>query len=345
VLAPKTNYELNVTLNDWINDLFPLPQNTDWQEILGDTSSPFVSASPERLANLLDQCVAVTGISEQLPQFLPVLLSCGTPESALTQLLDFTEAFRIRTGRDFSWNRPDTIAFLYIFGRSNFLAIRLKRNPELADKLLDSPFLLQQKSLEVMETELRKRIEQRPEFSLAEFKNILRRYKYEEYLRITVRDLAQLCPFKETLEELSAIAICSLRAALSGITKHELGLSNLPVKQTNPAENAASGIESKPAQGSEPEEIFPFMILGMGKLGGYELNYSSDVDLIFIHDNEELTGDPEADYKLRIKAAKILIDVMADVTEEGFLARMDMRLRPGGDRAHLVQSLDEMEIY
>jgi len=234
---------------------------------------------------------------------------------------------------------------LYIFGRSNFLAIRLKRNPELADKLLDSPFLLQQKSLEVMETELRKRIEQRPEFSLAEFKNILRRYKYEEYLRITVRDLAQLCPFKETLEELSAIAICSLRAALSGITKHELGLSNLPVKQTNPAENAASGIESKPAQGSEPEEIFPFMILGMGKLGGYELNYSSDVDLIFIHDNEELTGDPEADYKLRIKAAKILIDVMADVTEEGFLARMDMRLRPGGDRAHLVQSLDEMEIY
>ncbi|MGY8697909.1 MAG: hypothetical protein ACKVIP_04460, partial [bacterium] len=99
MLAPKTNYELNVTLNDWINDLFPLPQNTDWQEILGDTSSPFVSASPERLANLLDQCVAVTGISEQLPQFLPVLLSCGTPESALTQLLDFTEAFRIRTGR------------------------------------------------------------------------------------------------------------------------------------------------------------------------------------------------------------------------------------------------------
>jgi glutamate-ammonia-ligase adenylyltransferase len=345
VLAPKNISELNVTLTDWISNLFPLPQNNDWQEILRDTSSPFSSASSERFANLLDQCVAVKGISAKLPQFLPVLLSCGTPETALTQLLDFTVAFRIRTGRDFSWNRPDTAAFLYIFGRSNFLAIRLKRNPELADKLLDSPFLLQQKSLEVMETELRKRIEQRPEFSLAEFKNILRRYKYEEYLRITVRDLAQLCPFKETLEELSAIAICSLRAALSGITKHELGLSNLPVKQTNPAENAASGIESKPAQGSEPEEIFPFMILGMGKLGGYELNYSSDVDLIFIHDNEELTGDPEADYKLRIKAAKILIDVMADVTEEGFLARMDMRLRPGGDRAHLVQSLDEMEIY
>jgi len=345
VLAPKTISELNVTFNDWINKLFPLPQNTDWQEILRDTSSPFSSASSERLANLLDQCVAVTGISDQLPHFLPVLLSCGTPETALTQLLDFTQAFRISSGRDFNWNRPDTTAFMYIFGRSNFLAIRLKRNPELADKLLDSPFLLQQKSLEVMETELLKRIKQQPEYSLAGFKNILRRYKYEEYLRITVRDLAQLCPFKETLEELSAIAICSLRAALSGITKHELGLNNFTVKKTNPAESGVSGSESKSAQGSESGELFPFMILGMGKLGGYELNYSSDVDLIFIHDNEVLTGDPEGDYKLRIKAAKILIDVMADVTEEGFLARMDMRLRPGGDRAPLVQSLDEMEFY
>jgi len=93
VLAPKTISELNVTLNDWINKLFPLPQNTDWQEILQDTSSPFSSVSSERLANLLDQCVAVTGISEQLPHFLPVLLSCGTPETALTQLLDFTQAF------------------------------------------------------------------------------------------------------------------------------------------------------------------------------------------------------------------------------------------------------------
>ncbi|MEZ7974416.1 MAG: hypothetical protein QMC48_05275 [SAR324 cluster bacterium] len=342
---PKTNYELNVTLNDWINNLFPLPQNTDWQEILGDISSPFVSESPERLANLLDQCVAVTGISEQLPKFLSVLLSCGTPESALTQLLDFTEAFRIRTGRNFIWNRPDTIAFLYIFGRSNFLAIRLKRNPELADKLLDSPFLLKPKSLEQMETELLKRVEQHPEFFLGEFKNILRRYKYEEYLRITVRDLAQLCPFKETLEELSAIAICSLRAALSGITKHILLINNYPANLKTPDESRTSGVESKTIQGSESGELFPFMILGMGKLGGYELNYSSDVDLIFIHDNEAITGDPESDYKLRIKAAKVLIDVMVDVTEEGFLARMDMRLRPGGDRAPLVQSLDEMEFY
>ena len=334
-----------MTLKDWIKNLFPLPQNKDWLDILEDTSSPFLSTSTERLSNLLDQCDAITGIAEHLPQFLPVLLSCGNPVSALTQLLDFTESYRIRTGRNFSWNRPHTIAFLYIFGRSNFLAIRLKKNPKLADKLLDSPFLLKQKSLEKMGTELRKRIEQHPGFSLREFKNILRRYKYEEYLRITVRDLAQLCPFKETLEELSAIAICSLREALAGITKHILVINNHPSNLKYLAASTTSVVESKYSKDSESGELFPFMILGMGKLGGCELNYSSDVDLIFIHDNEALTGNPESDYKLRIKAAKILIDVMADVTEEGFLARMDMRLRPGGDSAHLVQSLDEIEFY
>ena len=155
-------------LNDWINKIFPLPKNIGWEEILRDTAFPFPHTSKERLANLLDQLVAVKGIPEHLAKFLPVLLSCGAPETALKQLLDFTEAFQKASGSYFSWDRPNTTAFLYIFGRSNFLAIRLKRNPDLADKLLNSPFLLQKKSLEVMESEILKRIEAKPGLSLME---------------------------------------------------------------------------------------------------------------------------------------------------------------------------------
>ncbi len=334
-----------MSLNDWINNLFPLPKTIDWQEILQDSSSPFSYAPSEQLANLLEKSVAIKGIAGHLPQFLPVLLTCGTPEIALTQLLNFSDSFRDQNGSDFNWSLPETKALLHVFGRSNFLANRLKRNPQLAERVLESPFLLKKKSVEIMETELRKRLEQQPEFSLKEFKNILRRFKYEEYLRITVRDLAQLCPFQDTLEELSAIAICCLRVALSGISKYELGINSDSATESIPdtTENDSVNIEHFRSENSQ--EIFPFMILGMGKLGGNELNYSSDVDLIFIHDYEPLSGDPERDYKLRMKAARILIDVMADVTEEGFLARMDMRLRPGGDRAPLVQSFDEMELY
>ena len=334
-----------MTLNDWIQNLIPLPQNIDWHEILRDSSSPFSTTSSEPLANLVEKSVAIEGIAAHLPQFLPILLSCGTPETALTQLINFSEAFSAKSGSDFNWNRPYTYALLHIFGRSNFLANRLKRNPQLAEQLLESPFLRKKKSLVKMETELRKKIEQHPEFSLAEFKNILRRYKYEEYLRITVRDLAQLCPFQDTLEELSSIAACCLRAALSGITKYELGIKQYATSKSFPYSTEIDCRESTPFRKEKRQELFPFTILGMGKLGGNELNYSSDIDLIFVHDYEPLSGNSERDNKLRMKTARILIDVMGDVTEEGFLARMDMRLRPGGERAPLVQSLDEMELY
>ena len=334
-----------MNLNDWIKNLFPLFEQRNWKAILQGSSSPFSSNSSERLASLLEESIEICGIADHLPHFLPIILSSGTPETALTQFIDFSVAFQNKFSSNFNWSRPNIEAFLYIFGRSNFLANRLKRNPQLAVELLESPFLLRKKDLEVMEKELRKRLDQLTGFSLPEFKNILRRYKYEEYLRITVRDLAHLCPFKETLEELSSIAICCLRAALSGITNHELGITDFLTNGNIPDTTRETSCKSFSSQSESHQQLYPFMILAMGKLGGNELNYSSDVDLMFIHDNEPLSGDPDHDYKLRMKAARILIDVMADVTVEGFLARMDMRLRPGGERAPLVQSLDEMELY
>ena len=74
-----------------------------------------------------------------------------------------------------------------------------------------------------MEKGLRQKLEQQPKYSLSEFKTALRCFKYEEFLRITVRDLAELCLFEETLEELSSVAICCLRESLSFDTSHELG--------------------------------------------------------------------------------------------------------------------------
>ena len=117
-----------------------------------------------------------------------------------------------------------------------------------------------------MEAELCKRIEQLQEFSLTEFKNILRRYKYEEYLRITVRDIAQLCPFKETLDELSAIAICSLRTALIGITKYELGKNNFQENLINRNEIGTSVEVSKSAQNSESIDFFPIYDIRTGEI-------------------------------------------------------------------------------
>ena len=78
--------------------------------------------------------------------------------------------------------------------------------------------------------------------SLSDLKHLLRRYKYEEFLRITVRDLAETGPFEETLEELSSLAVVLIRVALREVTRVVLG----PQWQVQ----------------------WPFLVLGMGKLGG-----------------------------------------------------------------------------
>ena len=334
-----------MTLDDWIKNLFPLNADSDWKAIFTDSKNPFSSETSAKLAVLLEECVSNSGIADHLEDFFPVLFTSGTPDAALTQLLDFSHAYQKKEGKEFDWDHSNSKALLQLFGRSNFLATRLKRNPELARNLLDSPFLYQKKKLAEMGTELQQRLDPQPEFSLMEFKTILRRYKYEEYLRITVRDLAQLCPFEETLEELSAVAICFLRAALSFVTSHELGKTYKSKPDLIHDDSGNKDYKSSSTLSENNQQNFPFSILALGKLGGNELNYSSDVDLIFIHDNEPHTGDTDRDQKLRLKAARLLIELISEVTEEGFLARVDMRLRPGGELAPLVLSLDETEFY
>ena len=334
-----------MTVYDWIESLFPLSRDTNWEAVFADSSSPFSAESSEKLEVLIEQSVSVSGISNYLSELLPVLLSSGNTEVALTQFVDFSNSYQKKFKNSFNWNHPITKSLLHVFGRSNFLATRLKRNSELALELLESPFIYQKKKLVEMEKGLRQKLEQQQKYSLSEFKTALRRFKYEEFLRIAVRDLAELCPFEETLEELSSVAICCLRESLSFVTSYELGNTEKSKKELMDDSTEINNGESLSSKCLSSHQNLPFSILALGKLGGNELNFSSDVDLIFIHDNEPLTGDFDIDHKLRIRAARLLIEVMSEVTEEGFLARMDMRLRPGGELAPLVLSFDETEFY
>ena len=209
-----------MTLDDWIESLFPLSTDTNWEAVFSDPSSPFSAESSGKLAVLIEESVSISGISNYLAELFPVLLSSGTTEVALTQFLDFSNSYQKKFKNRFNWSYPITKALVHVFGRSNFLATRLKRNPELALDLLESPFIYQKKKLVEMEKGLRQKLEQQPKYSISEFKTALRSFKYEEFLRITVRDLAELCPFEETLEELSSVAICCLRESLSFVTSH-----------------------------------------------------------------------------------------------------------------------------
>lgn len=100
----------------------------------------------------------------------------------------------------------------------------------------------------------------------------------------------------------------------------------------------------------EPADGDCMIVMGMGKLGGLELNASSDIDLIFLYnqDGETLggpTGKTQSHAEFFSQVGKRVIKMISEVTDEGFVFRVDMRLRPNGDSGPLVVSLDMLEEY
>lgn len=104
------------------------------------------------------------------------------------------------------------------------------------------------------------------------------------------------------------------------------------------------------ARFGEPQNHDCLMVVGMGKLGGLELNASSDIDLIFLHSVQgETMGGPtgrtQSHAEFFTQVGRKVIKLISDPTEDGFVFRVDMRLRPNGDSGPLVVTLDMLEEY
>src|SRR5262249_35719859 len=141
----------------------------------------------------------------------------------------------------------------------------------------------------------------------------LRRYRRREFLRIGGRDLLRLATVDETMREITALAEGVIAAAVDGVRARRAG------------DWGAGGLPR--AQGGRPAG---FVVLGMGKLGGGELNYSSDVDLVYVYeqDGSHAGGWTLAQFFSRL--AEEVTRALAEVTAGGFCFRVDLRLRPGG---------------
>jgi glutamate-ammonia-ligase adenylyltransferase len=155
----------------------------------------------------------------------------------------------------------------------------------------------------------------------------LRKFRNVELARIAWRDLAGWADIDRSLLDLSALAEGMVAAAL------RLAEDTLAPRYGRPA--TESGARA------------PLLVLGMGKLGGRELNYSSDIDLVFLYPDEaKLPGreDPDIEEYFR-RLAQLLIKLLDQVTEHGFVFRVDTRLRPFGASGPLVLSVSAFEAY
>lgn len=158
-------------------------------------------------------------------------------------------------------------------------------------------------------------------------KKALRQLRQHVILRIMFRDLNGLADLNEVVSTTTNLAEITLNVA---VEHHQQWLQ-------------ASYGKPCSADGA-PQNL---IVIGMGKLGGAELNVSSDIDLIFAYESEgEADGaDRITNQEFFTKLAKKVITALDEVTEDGFVFRVDMRLRPFGSEGVLVSNLDALEDY
>lgn len=159
-------------------------------------------------------------------------------------------------------------------------------------------------------------------------KAALRDLRQSVMLRLIVRDLAGLAGLDEICTAVTALAEVSCARAQAAHEAWLQGRFGEPVGQ----------------ESGEPQRL---MIVGMGKLGGGELNVSSDIDLIFVYPEEGETRGPKviSNHEFFTQLGRRIIASLHEVTEHGFVFRVDMRLRPYGQDGPLATSLGALEEY
>ena len=156
----------------------------------------------------------------------------------------------------------------------------------------------------------------------------LRRLRRREMVRIAWRDIGGLADFDETVRDTSDLADAIIDTSLDRLHEWQCADLGTPIGHTG-----------------EPQQL---VVLALGKLGASELNFSSDIDLIFTFpENGQTEGGRRSvdNDRFFLQLARKLVKVLGEPTADGFLYRVDMRLRPFGTQGPLVLSFDALEEY
>jgi [glutamine synthetase] adenylyltransferase / [glutamine synthetase]-adenylyl-L-tyrosine phosphorylase len=261
-------------------------------------------------------------LADVLEQLLTAVAQSADPDQALTYLERFARAALNKT-RLISYLQevPRALEVLIrTLGASPYMAEILIRDPQHFYWLTDPQILHSNRKKRAIQHEFGQTL--RVLEGEATQLDYLRFVKRREMLHIGVRDLLRLCSVEETLAALSTLAetlITMTHWVCASALRQEYGL---------------------------PKKAFTgFTILGMGKLGGGELNFSSDVDLVYLYasDSEQAGSIAAPDYFRRL-CTKISAG-LKDFTAEGYMYRVDLRLRPEGKSGYVAYPLDGFERY
>lgn len=259
------------------------------------------------------------------PQLLRAIAETADPDAALNTLERVTASLGAKAVlyELFSFNPPSLKLFVDICANSPYLSAILMNNPGMEDELLDSLVLDQPRTADDLRRELTELLR-----NASDPDPILRSFQDNEFLRIGVRDLLGKANIRETTGALSDVADVLVDAVF---------------ELCEPAVRKKLGAPDS-----------RYAVLGLGKLGGRELSYHSDLDLIVLYECDGATvRDPRCAVKFEPTTAHhyfttLTQEVVKATGRTGPLGRLyevDLRLRPTGKSGSLVLPLDEFRRY
>jgi glutamate-ammonia-ligase adenylyltransferase len=264
-------------------------------------------------------------ISPELAFQLPAILAASPdPDSALMSFERFIDQSPPEIVQLLNCHEHIAHYALVIFGYSRYLAETLLQNPDLLLSFQQDKTLNRGYSLDDFRQALGR---WRSHSEETDASRLLARFKRREYLRIMLRDVLGFAPLAETTAEISALADVVIEAALAEAQWRMR--ARFDSKETN-----------------ESGDPLPFAILSLGKLGGNELNYSSDVDLFYVYGtipHQETGGLYTREYFVHL--AQQVTEILSSVTREGTVFRIDLRLRPQGSQGELAVSISHALNY
>ena len=220
-------------------------------------------------------------------------------------------------------NRETRLLISTIFGNSRFLTESMITNISFFISILNNG---PQECFDEIKRTLR---EAQNNFSEAEIMEFLRFYRKRASLLIAICDITGVWKDEKITQSLSEFGELCINSAINHLLKKLASSGDIELH--NP---------------KTPSENSGLLVLGMGKIGGLELNYSSDIDLILFYDGSKIkTNKPEKIQENYNKLAKGLVKIMSEVTSDGYVFRIDLRLRPDPSSTSPIVSVTTAGIY
>lgn len=261
---------------------------------------------------------------KRLDKLMPILL-CGIVESAnpvilLKRVINLLESIVKRSVYLVLLieNTHQLKIVLALFSSSAWIAERVSQFPYLLDEIIHSTPLLSPDSEQDMRDLLRQRLLSAPEGDFERLMDTLRQFKAEQFLRTAVAEITMTLSVNQV-----SIQLTHITAALLHAVQHAAAVSLV--------ENDAALYDCL---------MNHFAIIAYGKLGSFELSYSSDLDLVFVYENNVID-----DEEIFIRLAQRIIRCLNVSTASGVLFSVDTRLRPSGSAGLLVTSINSFRHY